>query len=92
MRMPLDRTGKSRIILNLPTGPLNAGKHLPAALTHLWQISSSRLKAMTEAERWQLVKHGQVTFTARRGLRRMLEHEWEHSKEIAGRAVNIFPT
>lgn len=40
---------------------------------------------MTAAERRQSVKHGQVTWTARRGLRRMLEHEWEHLLEIAER-------
>ena len=58
---------------------------IPSALTHLWQVSSSRLEVMTAAERRQSVKHGQVTWTARRGLRRMLEHEWEHLLEIAER-------
>jgi predicted RNase H-like HicB family nuclease/uncharacterized damage-inducible protein DinB len=58
---------------------------IPSALTHLWQISSSRLEAMTETERGQLVKHGQVTWTARRALRRMLEHEWEHLLELSKR-------
>ena len=58
---------------------------LPSALTHLWQISSSHLEVMTETERGQLVKHGQVTWTARRALRRMLEHEWEHLLELSRR-------
>lgn len=40
---------------------------------------------MTEAERQAQVPHGQVTWTARRGLRRMLEHTWEHYQEIAAR-------
>jgi len=48
-------------------------------------LSSSRLESMTERERRQLVKHGQVTWTARRAPRRMLEHEWEHLVEIAER-------
>jgi len=56
-----------------------------SALTHLWQISSSRLEVMTETERGQLVQHGQVTWTARRALRRMLEHEWEHLLEVSHR-------
>ena len=65
---------------------------LPSALTHLWQIVSSRLEVMSEAERGRLVPHGQVTWTARRGLRRMLEHEWEHrlemSRRLAGKSLS----
>lgn len=58
---------------------------LPAALTQLWHLSSARLAALTEEERRQRVPHGQVTWTARRALRRMLEHEWEHLLEISER-------
>ncbi len=58
---------------------------LPAALTHLWQVADARLEAMTETERRQSVPHGQVTWTARRALRRMLEHQWEHLLEISER-------
>lgn len=64
---------------------------LPSALTHLWQIISSRLAVMTETERVRLVPHGQVTWTARRGLRRMLEHEWEHLLEVRRRVVPPAP-
>jgi uncharacterized damage-inducible protein DinB/predicted RNase H-like HicB family nuclease len=56
-----------------------------AALTHLSRLSASRLEVMTEAERTQQTPHGQVTWTARRGLRRMLEHAREHALEIASR-------
>ena len=58
---------------------------LPRALTHLWQIIHTRLENMTETERTALVPHGQVTWTARRGLRRMLEHGWEHFMELSHR-------
>jgi predicted RNase H-like HicB family nuclease/uncharacterized damage-inducible protein DinB len=57
----------------------------PAALARMWEISGSRLAAMNEVERTQQVAHGQVTWTARRGLRRTLEHEGEHMHEIASR-------
>jgi predicted RNase H-like HicB family nuclease/uncharacterized damage-inducible protein DinB len=57
----------------------------PTDLAPLWQICASRLEAMTELERTQPVPHGQVTWTARRGLRRSLEHGWEHLQEIAWR-------
>ncbi|MDE3090714.1 MAG: type II toxin-antitoxin system HicB family antitoxin [Chloroflexota bacterium] len=55
---------------------------LPAALTRVWQISAARLETLSAAERQQHVKHGQVTWTARRALRRMLEHDWEHLLEL----------
>ncbi len=55
---------------------------LPAALAALWQISRLRLEALTDSERLQTVPHGQVTWTSRRCLRRMLEHAWEHLLEI----------
>jgi len=62
---------------------------LPAALIRLWQLCASRLEAMTDAERTQPVQHGQVTWTARRGLRRMLEHAWEHGLEIDRRRLRM---
>jgi predicted RNase H-like HicB family nuclease/uncharacterized damage-inducible protein DinB len=58
---------------------------LPAALEALWQISRLRLDALTKTERQQHVTHGQTTWTARRCVRRMLEHSWEHLLEIAER-------
>ncbi len=58
---------------------------LPAALSEVWQISRTRLEILTEAERRQFVPHGEVTWTARRALRRMLEHGWEHFLEISRR-------
>jgi len=64
---------------------LQGPEDLPAALAHLWQVSTSRLEVLSETERTQWVQHGQVTWTARRALRRMLEHEWEHLLEIAVR-------
>ena len=58
---------------------------LPAALTRLWQISYARLESLTAAERKQSVKHGQITWTARRAFRRLLEHDWEHLLELSER-------
>jgi predicted RNase H-like HicB family nuclease/uncharacterized damage-inducible protein DinB len=55
------------------------------ALARVWQISNSRLQTLTEKERAQQVPHGQVTWTARRALRRMLEHHWEHLHEARER-------
>ena len=47
---------------------------VPAALTRQWQIIIARLERMSETERNQPAQHGQLTWTARRELRRMLEH------------------
>jgi predicted RNase H-like HicB family nuclease/uncharacterized damage-inducible protein DinB len=55
------------------------------ALEEAWHITRARLESMTEMERLQTVQRGQVTWTARRMMRRMLEHEWEHLQEIAER-------
>ncbi len=60
---------------------------LPAVLADLWHLTGTRLAAMTEAERNTPTQHGRVTWTARRGLRRMLEHGWEHYQELARRVV-----
>ncbi len=55
---------------------------IPSALPLFWQIAHSCLEAMTEADRTQFVQHGVRTWTARRAMRRMLEHAWEHLQEI----------
>jgi len=55
------------------------------ALAALWDLSAKRLAAMTPEERGRVIPHGHVQWTARRGLRRMLEHEWEHSQELSRR-------
>lgn len=49
------------------------------------RASIARIAAMTAAERRTVVRRGSSTRTARRMLRRMLEHEWEHRREIATR-------
>lgn len=62
-----------------------------AALERFWQVADVRLAAMSEGERTRLVPHGQVIWSARRCLRRTLEHEWEHLVEIATRLGRPLP-
>jgi uncharacterized damage-inducible protein DinB/predicted RNase H-like HicB family nuclease len=62
-----------------------APEALPALLFDLWGVFDARLRVLTDAERTEKVPHGQVTWTARRALRRMLEHAWEHLLEISER-------
>jgi predicted RNase H-like HicB family nuclease len=64
-------------------------ERLVPALEEAWDITRTRLEGMTGAERTQTVQRGQVTWTARRMLRRMLEHEWEHLLEIAARQARV---
>lgn len=61
------------------------------ALEHAWEIDAGRLAVLSEAERTCPMPHGQVTWTARRCLRRTLEHEWEHLLEIATRLAQPLP-
>lgn len=56
-----------------------------AALSYRWEIDTARWMAVTDAERALAVQHGQQTWTARRGIRRALEHEWEHFVEVGAR-------
>lgn len=58
---------------------------LPAILADLWHLTGTRLAGMSEAERNTPTQHGRVTWTARRGLRRMLEHGWEHFQGLSQR-------
>jgi hypothetical protein len=48
-------------------------------------VAIERLKKLTPAERATVRKAGQSTYSAHRVIRRMLEHEWEHRREIAAR-------
>ncbi len=49
------------------------------------QILLDRFSTLTPEERAMAVPHGKVIWTARRGLRRLLEHNWEHLMEIRTR-------
>jgi uncharacterized damage-inducible protein DinB/predicted RNase H-like HicB family nuclease len=74
-------TGLPQALKTVQHGP----QGLQDALESLWGIIHARLEAMTDEERERQVPHGQVTWTARRCLRRMLEHNWEHLVEISER-------
>src|ERR1700694_960405 len=58
---------------------------LRIALKEARAAAIDRLKTLTPAERAKVRKAGQSTYSAYRVIRRMLEHEWEHRREIAAR-------
>ena len=58
---------------------------LRIALKQARAAAIDRLKTLTPAERARVRKAGQSTYSAYRVIRRMLEHEWEHRREIAAR-------
>ena len=60
-------------------------ENLLETLPSLWHILDDRLANLTTDERERQVPHGQVTWTAQRALRRLLEHTWAHLLEIARR-------
>jgi len=49
------------------------------------KVEVERIWSLTPAERSQVVEHWKQTWTARKALRRMLEHEWEHLLELCER-------
>ena len=54
-------------------------------MSRVRQIEIDRIRALTPAERSRVVEHWKQMWTARKALRRMLEHEWEHLIELCGR-------
>src|SRR5437870_3019696 len=69
--------------------PTNAAERgdldLRVALEEARAAAIDRLKALTPAERRNVRKGGQSLYSAHRVIRRMLEHEWEHRREVADR-------
>jgi len=63
----------------------NEPSRLAVGLGEVWRVSMSRLTGLTEEQRGIPVQHGQMSWSARRALRRMLEHAWEHYQEIVTR-------
>ena len=69
-----------------PTNAADRGDlDLRIALKEARAAAIDRLKSLTTAERARVRKAGQSTYSAYRVIRRMLEHEWEHRREIAAR-------
>jgi predicted RNase H-like HicB family nuclease/uncharacterized damage-inducible protein DinB len=69
-----------------PTNAADRGDlDLRVALQEARHVAVDRLKSLTAAERARVRKAGQSTYSAYRVIRRMLEHEWEHRREIAAR-------
>lgn len=64
---------------------IEQGPDLPAAFAEFWPMVHAELTAITDKQRTEQVPHGAKIWTARRGLRRCLEHAWEHLAEIATR-------
>lgn len=55
------------------------------AMTAATLSTIERLTSMNVEERRRQIQHGQSLWTARKMLRRVLEHEWEHHEEIRAR-------
>ena len=69
-----------------PTNAAERGElDLRVALAEARRAALTRLAALTPTERKRVRRTGQSTYSAFRVIRRMLEHEWEHRREIAAR-------
>lgn len=91
--------GAERGYLNALVGPVpglgaaattveRSGERPWEALALERSIVRERLAALTDDERSQVVQRGRTAQTARRTLRKMLEHEWEHVLELQARLAN----
>ena len=69
--------------------PSNAAERgeldLRVALAEARRAALTRLATLTPIERTRVRRSGMSTYSAFRVIRRMLEHEWEHRREIADR-------
>jgi uncharacterized damage-inducible protein DinB len=54
-------------------------------MAHVRAAEVAYLRALTPAERERPIVRWQQIWTARKAMRRMLEHEWEHLVELAER-------
>jgi predicted RNase H-like HicB family nuclease/uncharacterized damage-inducible protein DinB len=69
-----------------PTNAADRGDlDLRIALSEARAAAIERLRKLTPAERSSIRTSGKSTYSAHRVIRRMLEHEWEHRREIAAR-------
>ena len=55
------------------------------ALDQMFALEVERLRTMQDVERSTVIMRGQSPWSARRALRSMLEHSWEHYVEISMR-------
>jgi predicted RNase H-like HicB family nuclease len=74
-------SGASRMQREVDEGRLDPND----ALDRLFDLETARLRAMSTAQRAEVIMRGKSPWTARSALRRMLEHGWEHYVEIATR-------
>jgi hypothetical protein len=74
-------SGASRIQKDVDRGVLDPLD----ALDRLHELESERLRTMGGDERAGVIMRGQTPWSARSAVRKMLEHAWEHYREIAAR-------
>jgi uncharacterized damage-inducible protein DinB/predicted RNase H-like HicB family nuclease len=76
-----DMPGIDEVVMRWRKGALPVRDALAAGV----EPTVERLTTMTPEERSREVPHGAALWTARKMLRRLLEHEWEHREELRRR-------
>lgn len=61
---------------------IEAGEEMPPLIQRLWEMVISSFERMTDDQLSALFQRGQSPYSAKRALRRALEHPWEHLREI----------
>ncbi len=64
---------------------IEAGDDLPGTVARLWDAIVACFERATDGQMSAVFQRGQSPYSARRGLRRALEHPWEHLREIERR-------
>jgi predicted RNase H-like HicB family nuclease len=74
--------GFSRVYAAAERGDISPAE----ALRELERIAAERVRATTPEERAAIVRRPKEIRTLRKALRRVLEHDWEHLRELSRRA------
>jgi predicted RNase H-like HicB family nuclease len=64
---------------------IEAGEEMAPLIEGLWDSVIACFEAASDDQLWAVFQRGQSPYSARRGLRRALEHPWEHLREIQRR-------
>jgi hypothetical protein len=73
--------GVKELVKAIEESPGSVAEHLP----RLFELLAARFEEATDEELTNVTQRGERPFTTKRGLRRALEHPWEHLREIERR-------